>query len=100
MPRTLPAWPRSALAAQLSHPEVAGLLAEAISEQPILVVLDDAERLATSPDALEVVAAFARYLPHQRPDGDCESDAALVQFHRRLISLGGRPGRGRPGHDG
>jgi ATP/maltotriose-dependent transcriptional regulator MalT/DNA-binding SARP family transcriptional activator len=53
----------SALAAQLPHAEVAGLLAEAIGEVPVLIVLDDAERLAGSPDALEVLTSFARYLP-------------------------------------
>lgn len=52
----------AALTAQLPHPEVAGLLAESIGEQPIVIVLDDAERLAESPEALEVLAAFARYL--------------------------------------
>ena len=52
----------SALAAQLPHAEVAGLLAEAVGDRPVLVVLDDAERLAAAPDALEVLAAFVRYL--------------------------------------
>jgi DNA-binding SARP family transcriptional activator len=53
----------SALAAHLPHAEVAGLLAEAIGDVPVLIVLDDAERLAGAPDALEVLASFARYLP-------------------------------------
>jgi ATP/maltotriose-dependent transcriptional regulator MalT len=53
----------SALAAQLPHAEVAGLLAEAVGDRPLLVVVDDAERLAPAPEALEVLAAFARYLP-------------------------------------
>lgn len=53
----------AALSAHLPHPEVAGLLAESIGEHPVVIVLDDAERIATSPEALEVVAAFARYLP-------------------------------------
>ncbi|MFC5949298.1 BTAD domain-containing putative transcriptional regulator [Pseudonocardia lutea] len=56
-----------ALAANLAHPEVAGLLAEAVEGaaegSDVLVVLDDAERLAESAAALGVVAAFARYLP-------------------------------------
>ena len=29
----------------------------------MLIVLDDAERLAAAPDALEVLTSFARYLP-------------------------------------
>lgn len=53
----------SALAAHLPHAEVAGLLAESIDEAPVLIVLDNAERLATEPEALEIVASFARYLP-------------------------------------
>ncbi|HET6909128.1 MAG TPA: BTAD domain-containing putative transcriptional regulator [Mycobacteriales bacterium] len=53
----------SALAARLPHAEVAGLLAESVGERPLVIVLDDAERLAAAPDALEVVSAFARYLP-------------------------------------
>ena len=53
----------SALAAHLPHAEVAGLLAESIGDTPVLVVLDDAERLAAAPDALEVLTSFARYLP-------------------------------------
>ena len=53
----------SALAAHLPHAEVAGLLAESIGDTPVLIVLDDAERLATAPEALEVLTSFARYLP-------------------------------------
>lgn len=53
----------SALAAQLPHAEVAGLLAEAVGDTGVLIVLDDVERLAAAPEALEVIAAFARYLP-------------------------------------
>lgn len=53
----------AALAAQLPHAEVAGLLAEAVGDRPLLMVLDDAERLAGDPEALEVLAAFARYMP-------------------------------------
>jgi len=53
----------SALAAHLPHAEVAGLLAEAIGDVPVLIVIDDAERLVAAPDALEVLTSFARYLP-------------------------------------
>jgi DNA-binding SARP family transcriptional activator len=53
----------AALAAHLPHAEVAGLLAESIGEVPLLMVLDDAERLAAAPEALEVLTSFARYLP-------------------------------------
>lgn len=53
----------AALAARFPHAEVAGLLAEAVGDWPVVIVLDDAERLADAPEALEVIAAFARYLP-------------------------------------
>lgn len=53
----------AALASQLPHPEVAGMLAEAVGDRNLLLVLDDAERLADAPDALAVVASLARYLP-------------------------------------
>jgi ATP/maltotriose-dependent transcriptional regulator MalT/DNA-binding SARP family transcriptional activator len=53
----------AALGAKLAHPEVAGLLAEAVGDTPVLLVLDDVERLAQEPDALAVVDSFARYLP-------------------------------------
>lgn len=53
----------AALASQLPHPEVAGLLAEAVGDSNLLLVLDNVERLAEAPDALAVVASFARYLP-------------------------------------
>lgn len=53
----------SALAAMLPHPEVAGLLAEAIGDTPVLLVLDDVERLGSHPDALAVIGMLARYFP-------------------------------------
>ena len=34
-----------ALAARIPHPEAAGLLAEAVGDEPVLLVLDDLERL-------------------------------------------------------
>ncbi|MHA6794307.1 BTAD domain-containing putative transcriptional regulator [Pseudonocardia bannensis] len=53
----------AALVSQLPHPEVAGLLAEAVGDSNLLLVLDDMERLAEEPEALAVVSSFARYLP-------------------------------------
>lgn len=53
----------SALSAQIPHAEVAGLLAESIGDAQVLIVLDDVERLASSTEALDVIASFARYLP-------------------------------------
>jgi DNA-binding SARP family transcriptional activator len=52
----------SALAEGLSHPEAAGLLAEAI-DRPLVLVLDDLERLGDSSRAWSIVEAFVRYAP-------------------------------------
>ena len=64
--RQIPAVARvatSALAAPIPHGEIAGLLAESIGDAGVLIVLDNGERLAGSPEALDVVTSFARYLP-------------------------------------
>ena len=53
----------SALAAQIPHAEVAGLLAESIGDANVLIVLDNGERLAASSEALDLVTSFVRYLP-------------------------------------
>lgn len=52
-----------ALAARVPHREVAGLLAEAISDVPLLLVLDDLEKLTRADAAIAVLSAFLRYLP-------------------------------------
>jgi ATP/maltotriose-dependent transcriptional regulator MalT/DNA-binding SARP family transcriptional activator len=52
-----------ALAARLPHPEAAGLLAESAGQTPLLLVIDELERLAEAPDALAVIAALVRYAP-------------------------------------
>lgn len=52
-----------ALAAGVPHVEAAGLLAEEIGEVPVLLVLDDLERLFDADAARDVLAAFLRYLP-------------------------------------
>jgi DNA-binding SARP family transcriptional activator len=50
-----------ALAAGVPHPEAAGLLAEAAGEEPILLVMDDLERLQDEGPAWAVVEALVRY---------------------------------------
>lgn len=70
---------RGALAANLAHPEVAGLLAEAVGSSDALIVLDDAERLVDSSAALAVLGAFARYLP---------ASARLVLLSRMELTFG------------
>lgn len=52
-----------ALAAGLSHPEAAGMLAEAVGDAPLVLVLDDLERLAGDEGAWAVLDALARYAP-------------------------------------
>lgn len=52
-----------ALAAGAAHEEVAGLLAEAIGDEQILVVVDNLERLEGAEEAAGVLRAFCRYLP-------------------------------------
>lgn len=56
---------RSALAAGISQDEVAGLLAEAVGEERLLLVIDEAERLADSPRSVAVLDALLRYAPSQ-----------------------------------
>ena len=51
----------SALAAGITHREAAGLLADAVGEAAVLLVLDEIERLADATDALAVLAAIVRY---------------------------------------
>jgi DNA-binding SARP family transcriptional activator len=69
---------RSALAGHLPHTEVAGLLAEAAGDSPLLVVLDDLERFGDDPAALAVIASFARYIP---------PSARLVMVSRAPLSF-------------
>lgn len=52
-----------ALAARLPHTEAAGLLVEAVGEVPVVLVIDELERLAQAPEALAVIGAVARYAP-------------------------------------
>ncbi len=53
----------SAIASGVPHSEVAGILAEAIEDAPILLVIDDIERLATAEATLAVLSTFLRFLP-------------------------------------
>ncbi|HET6509044.1 MAG TPA: BTAD domain-containing putative transcriptional regulator [Baekduia sp.] len=50
-----------ALAAGLSHGEAAGLLADAIGDEPLVLVLDNAERLDDSSAAWAVIGSFVRH---------------------------------------
>jgi LuxR family maltose regulon positive regulatory protein len=52
-----------ALAAKLPHTEAAGLLAEAVGDTRLLLVIDELERIAEAREALAVIAALLRYAP-------------------------------------
>ncbi|MGZ4259649.1 MAG: AAA family ATPase, partial [Solirubrobacteraceae bacterium] len=68
-----------ALAARLPHPEAAGLLAEATDGVPVLLVIDELERLAGAPEALAAISALVRYAP---------STMRVVLISRRELDLG------------
>ncbi|MGZ4304353.1 MAG: BTAD domain-containing putative transcriptional regulator [Solirubrobacteraceae bacterium] len=68
-----------ALAARLPHPEAAGLLAEATDGVPVLLVIDELERIADAPEALAAIAALVRYAP---------STMRVVLISRRELDLG------------
>jgi ATP/maltotriose-dependent transcriptional regulator MalT/DNA-binding SARP family transcriptional activator len=53
----------NALAARIPHAEAAGLLAEATTGVPMLLVVDGLERLAGHDAALAVIGALVRYAP-------------------------------------
>jgi DNA-binding SARP family transcriptional activator/tetratricopeptide (TPR) repeat protein len=52
-----------ALARRIAHAEAAGLLAEAVGTVPVLLVIDELERLAEAPEALAALGGFVRYAP-------------------------------------
>jgi DNA-binding SARP family transcriptional activator/tetratricopeptide (TPR) repeat protein len=52
---------RGALAAGIAHAEAAGLLAEAVGDAPVILVLDELERVGDSSEPWDVVEAFLRY---------------------------------------
>jgi len=53
----------SALAVGIPHPEAAGLLAEAVGDQQLTLVLDELERLGDSQEAWAVIESLIRYAP-------------------------------------
>jgi ATP/maltotriose-dependent transcriptional regulator MalT len=65
-----------ALAVGIPHAEAAGLLAEAVGGNPIVLVLDNLERLGETRDAWTVVEALMRYAP---------SEVSIVLVSRRDI---------------
>jgi DNA-binding SARP family transcriptional activator len=53
----------SALTARIPHTEVAGLLAESVGDEDLLLVLDGLENLVGAYEALDVIGAIVRYAP-------------------------------------
>jgi DNA-binding SARP family transcriptional activator len=68
-----------ALAAGIPHAEAAGLLAEAADGEPVVLVLDDLERLEDSAPAWVVIEALIRYAP---------SSLRIVLVSRREMPTG------------
>lgn len=52
-----------AMARRIPHAETAGILAESVAGTGTILVIDDADRIAHCPEALEVLTSVARYLP-------------------------------------
>jgi DNA-binding SARP family transcriptional activator len=52
-----------ALGAGIAHAEAAGLLVEALDDEPVVLVLDEVERLGDSHASWRLVEAMARYAP-------------------------------------
>jgi ATP/maltotriose-dependent transcriptional regulator MalT len=67
-----------ALAARLPHAEATGLLVEATEGTPLLLVIDELERIADAPEALAAVAAAVRYAP---------DSMRIVLVSRREVAL-------------
>ena len=52
-----------ALAAGIPHAEAGGILMEAVGEEPLVLVIDQLDRLGEEPDAWAVVEGLLRYAP-------------------------------------
>jgi ATP/maltotriose-dependent transcriptional regulator MalT/DNA-binding SARP family transcriptional activator len=63
---TLPAVSRvasDALSARIPHPEAVGLLVEAVGDAPVVLVVDELDRLGDAAEAWAVLEALTRYAP-------------------------------------
>ncbi len=52
-----------ALAARIPHAEAVGLLVEAVGDEPVVLVVDELERVGEAPDAWPLLQALVRYAP-------------------------------------
>ncbi|KAA1397115.1 BTAD domain-containing putative transcriptional regulator [Aeromicrobium ginsengisoli] len=66
------------LARDVAHPEVASLLAESLDGSPLTVVIDEVERLESSPSALATLSAFLTHVP---------AHARVILVSRRPVRL-------------
>src|SRR5215218_2584703 len=55
----------TALAAGIAHAEAAGLVAEAVGDAPVVLVLDELERLGAGSRSWDVIEAVVRHAPPQ-----------------------------------
>lgn len=53
----------AATSSGVPHAEIAGMLAESLRDEPLVIVIDNGERLESSDQSLQVLASFIRYLP-------------------------------------
>jgi DNA-binding SARP family transcriptional activator len=67
-----------ALRRRIPHREAAGLLAESTTGSPVVLVIDELERLASAAPALAVLSAFTRYAP---------SSLRLILISRHELAL-------------
>ena len=70
-----------ALVARTPHVEAAGLLADAIADRPVVLVLDQLERLADAPKALAVIGALVRYAPRSLHTVLCSRRELTLETH-------------------
>jgi DNA-binding SARP family transcriptional activator len=77
-----------ALARRIAHAEAAGLLAEAVATSPVLLVVDELERLAEAPEALAVLGGLIRYAPPSMR-------VVLISRRELALDLGNAPTLGR-----
>jgi ATP/maltotriose-dependent transcriptional regulator MalT len=71
-----------ALAARIPHPEAAGLLAEAVAGERVVLVIDELQRLRDASEAWEVIEALLRHAP---------ADMRFVLCSRRRVPASALP---------
>lgn len=75
----IPAMIAEALERGISQTDTAALLAEAIADEPLLVVIDEVEHIADAPGTRDVLSAFLSY---------AGSQTQVILISRRKVELG------------